>query len=105
MWGAAENITHRGLIVDLVNERRIPALYPDRSFVEVSGLMSYGFDPDELFRHMAHQMDLILRGRLVSEVPFYRPIKWNLAINLRTAKQLNLEIPPLILARADLVIE
>jgi putative ABC transport system substrate-binding protein len=67
--------------------------------------MSYGFDADELFRHLARQIDLILRGRPVSEVPFYMPIKWELAINLRTAKAIGLEFPPVILARADVLIE
>jgi putative ABC transport system substrate-binding protein len=67
--------------------------------------MSYAWDPDELYRYVARQMDEILRGRPVSEVPFYMPIKWELAINLRTAKGLGLEIPPVMLARADVVIE
>jgi len=105
VWGGSENITHRDLIVGLVNERRILALYPMRAFVEVGGLMSYGYDPDELFRYLARQIDLILRGRPVSEVPFYMPIKWELAVNLGTAKAIGLEIPPSVLFRADLVIE
>src|SRR5262249_39738171 len=95
----------RELAVGLVNAARIPALYPTRVYVELGALISYGHDLVELFRHLARQMGEILRGRAVFEVPFYRPTKWELAINLRTAKQLNLEIPPLILARADLVIE
>jgi putative ABC transport system substrate-binding protein len=97
--------TYRELIVDLVNETRIPAIYPYRPFVELGGLMSYGWDYGELFRQAARQMDEVLRGRPVSEVPFYSPTKWELAVNLRTAKRISLEIPLHILARADLVIE
>jgi ABC-type uncharacterized transport system substrate-binding protein len=100
-----ENFTHRELIVDLVNKKSIPALYPVRAFVESGGLISYGYDPDDLFRHLARQMAAILRGQPVSEVPFYLPMKWELAVNLKTAKALGLEIPQSILARADLVIE
>jgi putative ABC transport system substrate-binding protein len=105
VFSSGENFTYRELIVGLVNEMRIPAIYPVRQFVELGGLMSYAFDLDELFRYAARQMDMILRGRPVSEIPFYRPIKWELAVNLKTAKQIGLEIPLDILARADLVIE
>ena len=100
-----ENFTYREPIVSVVNEMRIPALYPLRQFVELGGLMSYGWDHDELYRHAARQMAAILRGQPVSEVPFYMPMKWELAVNLRTAKGIGLEIPPVMLARADLVIE
>ena len=100
-----ENATYRELIVGLVNEARIPALYLHRHFVELGGLMSYGWDCDELFRHAARQMGEVLRGSPVSEVPFYQPTKLELAINLRTAKGIGLDIPSSILARADVVIE
>jgi putative ABC transport system substrate-binding protein len=100
-----ETFTYRDLIVGLVNKMRIPALYPVRAFVESGGLISYGYDADDLFRHLAHQMDLVLQGRPVSEVPFYLPVKYELAINLRTAKQIGLEMPLSILTRADEVIE
>jgi putative ABC transport system substrate-binding protein len=100
-----ENFTYRELIVDLVNETRIPAIYANRLFVQSGGLMSYGWDADELYRHAARQMAAILRGQPVSEVPFYQPTKWELAVNLRTAKGIGLEISPVMLARADLVIE
>jgi putative ABC transport system substrate-binding protein len=102
---AGENFTYRELIVGLANEMRVPAMYPARQFVELGGLMSYAWDSDELFRYAARQMAAILRGQPVSEIPFYMPIKWELAINLRTAKGIGLEIPPSILARADSVIE
>jgi putative ABC transport system substrate-binding protein len=99
------NTIYRKLIIGVVNERRIPALYPHRMFVESGGFMSYGWDIDELYRHTARQIHEILKGRPVSEVPWYRPTKWELAVNLKTAKALGLEIPLHILARADLVIE
>ena len=102
---SGENSTYRELIVDLMNETRFPAIFPHRPFVELGGLMSYGWDYDEMFKHAARQIDLILRGRPVSEVPFYMPTKWELAINLRTAKRIGLEIPLSVLTRADLVIE
>src|SRR5262249_53536328 len=105
VFSSGENFTYRELIVGLVNEMRIPAIYPVRQFVELGGLMSYAFDLDELFRYAARQMDMILRGLPVSEVPFYRPIKWELAVNLKTAKQIGLEMPLPILNRADLVME
>jgi putative ABC transport system substrate-binding protein len=105
VFSGAENFTYRELIVGLVNEMRVPAMYPARQFVELGGLMSYAWDSDELFRYAARQMAAILRGQPVSEIPFYMPIKWELAINLRTAKGIGLEIPPSILARADEVIE
>jgi putative ABC transport system substrate-binding protein len=93
------------LIVGLVNATRVPALYPTREFVQLGGLISYGWDRMETYRHMAHQMDMILRGRPVAEVPFYGAIKWELAVNLKTANALGLVVPPSILLRADLVIE
>jgi len=102
---ASEWSMYRELIVDLVNETRIPAIYPYRPFVELGGLMSYGWDYGELFRQAARQMGEVLRGQPVSEVPFYSPTKWELTINLRTAKQIGLEIPLSVLTRADLVIE
>ena len=100
-----ENYTFRELIVGLVNTARIPALYPFREYVQLGGLISYGLDLPEMGRHAAHQMDMILRGRPVSEVPWYRPTKWEIVVNLKTAKTLGLTIPPAILARTDEVIE
>src|SRR5262245_54722632 len=81
LWDTNESFSFRELIVGLVNEARIPALYPTRVHVELGGLISYGYDLMELNRHLAHQMDPILRGRPVSEVPFYQPTKWELVIN------------------------
>jgi len=105
VFSTGDNTTYRQLIIGVVNETRIPALYLDRQYVELGGLMCYGWDNDELYRYAARQMDEILRGRPVSEVPFYSPTKWELAINLRTAKRIGLELPPSILASANVVIE
>ena len=107
IWVAesSENAAFRELIVGLVNGVRIPALYPLRAYVDLGGLISYGWDFDEIYKHLAHQMDMLLRGRPVSEVPFYRTTKWELAINLKTAKALGLTVPPSLLTHADEVIE
>ena len=100
-----ENFTFRELIVGLVNTARIPALYPFREYVQLGGLISYGLDLPEMGRHAAHQMDMILRGRPVSEVPWYQATKWEIVFNLKTANALGLTIPAAILVRADEVIE
>src|SRR5262249_12395230 len=100
-----ENYTYAELILGLVNAVRIPAMYTNRDFVERGGLISFAVSSDEMFRHLARQMDMILRGQPVSEVPFYRATAAELAINLRTAEMLGIEIPPLLLVRATKVIE
>src|SRR5262249_29435702 len=102
---STENAAFREVIVGLVDGARIPALYPFRGYVELGGLISYGWDFDETYKHLALQMDMLLRGRPVSEVPFYRVTKWELAINLKTAKALGVTLPSTIFNRADLVIE
>ena len=80
-------------------------MYPERIFVETGGLMSYGADYRELYRHAAGQIDQIFKGAKPGEIPFFRSIKFELVINLKTAKALGLDIPPTLLARADEVIE
>ena len=100
-----ESFTVREVIVDLVNTLRTPATYPAAHYAELGGLNSYGHDLVELFRHMARQMDMILRGRPVSEVPWYQLTTWELVVNLRTAKMLGIEMPPSVLVRADKVID
>ena len=102
---SAENYTHRQLIIGLAEQDRMPAMYPERLFVEAGGLMSYGADYRELYRHAAGQIDQIFKGAKPGEIPFFRPIKFELVINLKTAKALGLDIPPTLLARADEVIE
>jgi putative ABC transport system substrate-binding protein len=96
---------HSSLIIGLVNRHRLLALYPFRLFAEKGGLISYGVDVPELFRQVADYVDRILRGEKPSELPIQAPNKFELVINLKTAKQLGLTIPPALLARADEVIE
>jgi hypothetical protein len=83
----------------------LPTVYPNRDFVKLGGLMSYGTDNLDLFRRAADLVDQILKGARPGEIPFYQPTKFELVINLNTAKTLGLEIPPSLLARADEVIE
>jgi len=96
---------HRQLIVQLVQELALPAVYPFREFVDGGGLMSYSSDLPSLWRHAARQVDQILKGAKPGEIPFYQTTKFELIINLKTAKALGLTMPPSLLARADEVIE
>jgi putative tryptophan/tyrosine transport system substrate-binding protein len=100
-----ENSTNRHLIGHLAREHRLPAIYPYRLFVDVGGLMSYGVDLAENYRDLARQADRVLKGAHPGEVPYLRPTKFELVINLKAAKVLGLQIPPSLLARADEVIE
>jgi putative tryptophan/tyrosine transport system substrate-binding protein len=103
--GAPENAANDRTIVDLASEFRLPAIYPIRSFVEVGGLIAYGFDPPELFRHMADQVAAILKGAEPGDIPIYQPTKFQLFLNLKTAKALGIAVPTSLLVRADDVIE
>jgi putative ABC transport system substrate-binding protein len=97
--------THRAEITALAARFRLPAVYPFRYFVEVGGLLSYGNDVLDSFRRAATYADRILKGAKPSELPVQAPVKFELVINLKTAKALGLEIPVTLLARADEVIE
>jgi putative ABC transport system substrate-binding protein len=102
---APENYGNQRLITKLAESGRLPAIYPDRSFVELGGLMAYGIELEELFRHAAHQIDQILKGAKPGELPFYQATQFKLTINLKTAKALGLTIPKELLLRADEVIQ
>ena len=102
---SAENYTNQRLITKLAENARLPAIYPDRSFVELGGLMAYGIEVEELYRHAAHQIDQILKGAKPDEIPFYQATQFKLTINLKTAKALGLTIPQSLLLRADEVIQ
>lgn len=98
-------LAHRVEIVSLAARYRVPAVYPYRQFAEVGGLLSYGSDAADSWRRAAGYVDRLLRGEALSELPVQAPAKFELVINLRTARALGLTVPPSLLARADEVIE
>jgi putative tryptophan/tyrosine transport system substrate-binding protein len=97
--------THRIRINTLAQGARLPTIYNYREFVAAGGLMSYGPNFPDLFRRAADYVDKILRGAKPADIPVEQPTKFDLIINITTAKALGLEIPPTLLARADEVIE
>jgi putative tryptophan/tyrosine transport system substrate-binding protein len=99
------NLAHGELIVALARQYRLPALYAYREQILQGGLMAYAFPRTDLYRHAAEQIDMIFKGTNPGDIPIYQARKWNLIINLRTAKALGLTIPLSVLASADEVIE
>jgi putative ABC transport system substrate-binding protein len=103
--GSPAATARRDLIVKLATRHRLPAVYSVRTFVAVGGLTSYGTDFLDQFRRAAGYVDRILKGEKPSDLPVQAPTKYELVVNLKTAKALGLEVPPTLLARADEVIE
>jgi putative ABC transport system substrate-binding protein len=102
---SGKSIVHRKLIIKLAADHKLPAVYPYRYFVADGGLISYGPDQLDPFRLAAGYVDRILRGQKPGDLPVQAPTKYELAINLKTARGLGLEVPPTLLARAEEVIE
>jgi putative ABC transport system substrate-binding protein len=96
---------HRAEIISLAARYRLPAVYPFRFFAEVGGLLSYGSDLIDNFRRAASYADRILKGDKPSELPVQAPVKFELVINMKTAKTLGLDVPLHLQQRADEVIE
>jgi putative ABC transport system substrate-binding protein len=92
-------------VIALAAKHRVPAIYPERSYAVDGGLMSYGSEATSQYRESATYVDRILRGAKVAELPVRFPTKFDLVINLKTAKALGLDVPATLLARADEVVE
>src|SRR3984893_18028013 len=103
--GEGDLYAHRQLIAELAHKKRLPTMCPYRDYVEAGALIGYAVDLAELLRRMADDVHQILDGPKPDDIPIYQPTKFQLLINLKTAKTLGLPLPPALLARADEVIE
>ena len=102
---SASAVVHRDLIIALAARHRLPAIYPYRHFATAGGLISYGADLIDQYRQAAGYVNRILRGEKPADLPVQTPTKYEMAINLKTAKTLSLTVPQSVLVRADTVIE
>ena len=97
--------TNQKRIADFALKSRLPSVYQTRQAVDAGGLMSYGADEAESYRRVAYFVDKILKGAKPADLPVEQPTKFELVINLKTAKQIGLTIPPEVLARANRLIK
>jgi putative ABC transport system substrate-binding protein len=98
-------VQHRDLIIALAARHRLPAIYPYRFYAVSGGLVSYGNDVADVFRRAAGYVDRILKGEKPGDLPVQAPAKFETVVNLKTAKALGLDSSPMLLARADELIE
>jgi putative ABC transport system substrate-binding protein len=105
VWATATFVVERRRLVALATKNRLPAVYTLSEFVDAGGLMAYGHSQADLNRRAASYVDKILKGAKPAALPVEQPTKFDLVVNLKTAKTLGLTIPPSLLARADHVVE
>ena len=103
--GDSTAVVRRDLIIALAAKYRLPAVYPFGYFIPAGGLMSYGIDQNDVFRLAASYVDRILRGDKPAELPVQAPTRFEMALNLKAAKALDLKVPPALIVAADEVIE
>ena len=103
--GSPELFQNNTLIAKLLGDAKLPTIFSFTESVEAGGLMAYSFDLIELNKRVANNIDAILRGAKPGDIPIYQVTKFELSINLKTAKQLGLSVPPALVASADTIIE